>query len=106
VGDDFAGAVARICARHGLTDAAAVGAGVESQVLSAESRQWGRVAVKLPLRDLSSPVSLLHLDVRSVNIIWDAPGRPKLIDWTNSLLGPPQLELARLPRSGTWAPAA
>jgi aminoglycoside phosphotransferase (APT) family kinase protein len=230
VDDDFTGAIARLAARHGLADVAAIGAGVESQVLRADSRQWGRVAVKLPLRDssyvslndpgatteqlfqqehlllnyleksgfpnaprsffcgdisglpyviieyleadrdprqdaskvgrilarlhrislpdlklsaqeglpvpeliparltrrfaayrqlsgsraalpdarvmtgvlrdLSSPVSLLHLDVRSVNIIWDAPGRPKLIDWSNSLLGPPQLELARLAEIG------
>jgi hypothetical protein len=222
VGDDLPGVTARLAARHGLANFAAIGAGVESQVLAADSEQWGRVAVKLPLRDssyvslndpgattgrlfqqehlllsyletsgfpdaprsffygelaglpyvileyldagpdsgrdasgigrtlarlhrvplpdlelsaqeampvteliparltrrldayrrlsgsramlpsaqvmagaldeLSSSVSLLHLDVRSVNIIWDAPGSPKLLDWSNSLLGPPQLE--------------
>jgi aminoglycoside phosphotransferase (APT) family kinase protein len=52
------------------------------------------------LSDLGSPVSLLHLDMRSVNIVWSAPNGPKLLDWSNSVLGPPQLELARLAEIG------
>lgn len=222
--------VAQLAARHGLTNVAAIGAGVEAQVLAADSGAWGRVAVKLPLRDssyvslndpdattgqlfrqehallgylekagfphaprsfccgeisglpyvileyleagpdaaqdagevgrvlaqlhrvplpdlelsaqeglavaeliparltrrfaayrrlsgsravlpgarvmagplraLRGAAALLHLDVRSVNIIWEAPGRPKLLDWSNSLIGPPQLDLARLAEIG------
>jgi hypothetical protein len=228
--EDLAGITARLAHRHSLTNFAAIGAGVESQVLAADSGIWGRVALKLPLRDSSfvslndpgatterlfrqehlllgylakagfpnaprslfygdlaglpyvileyldadpgsrqdagevgrtlarlhrvplpdlelsaqeamavpeliparltrrfaayrrlsgsratlpstqiltralgshsSPVSLLHLDVRSVNIIWGGPDSPKLLDWSNSLLGPPQLELARLAEIG------
>jgi hypothetical protein len=226
---DITSTVARLAAVHGLSGIAAIGAGLESQVLRADSAQWGRVALKLPLRDSGgsandpdatserlfhqehlllnyldasgfpnaprsffygessglpyvilehldmdpgssraasevgralarlhrlplpdlelsaqeampaheliparltrrfgiyrqlsgsraalpspqvmagmlggprSPVSLLHLDIRSVNIIWSAPGRPVLLDWSNSLLGPPQLELARLSEIG------
>jgi hypothetical protein len=52
------------------------------------------------LSEVGSPVSLLHLDVRSVNIIWTAQDGPKLLDWSNSVLGPPQLELARLAEIG------
>jgi hypothetical protein len=57
MGDDLAGIAARLAHRHGLANFAAIGAGVESQVLAADSGTWGRVALKLPLRD-SSYVSL------------------------------------------------
>jgi hypothetical protein len=57
MGEDLAGMAARLAHRHSLTNFAALGAGVESQVLAADSGTWGRVALKLPLRD-SSYVSL------------------------------------------------
>jgi aminoglycoside phosphotransferase (APT) family kinase protein len=229
-GLDPSGIITRLASRHCLSNFAAIGTGVESQVFAADSEQWGRVAIKLPLRDSSyvslndpdatnerlfqqehlllnyleksgfpsaprsfihgdvcglpyvileyldadpashqdaaglgrtlarlhrvplpdlelsaqeampvpeliparltrrfdayrrlsgsraalprspvmagaltepgSSVALLHLDVRSVNIIWSASNGPKLLDWSNSVLGPPQLELARLAEIG------
>jgi aminoglycoside phosphotransferase (APT) family kinase protein len=48
--------------------------------------------------------SLLHLDVREANVLTERGRITGLIDWTNSLIGDPALELARIAEYGSAPP--
>ncbi|WP_458380019.1 phosphotransferase family protein [Sinorhizobium medicae] len=83
-------------------------------------RQRSEVVAKLAevrLREISSDqllevlkakrasVSLLHMDLHPENILCHRGKIRALIDWSNSLVGPPELELYRVAEYGVWEQA-
>lgn len=54
------------------------------------------------LKSERASVSLLHMDLRPENILCLRGKIGALIDWSNSLVGPPDLELYRLAEYGAW----
>lgn len=53
-------------------------------------------ALEAAIGPANGPASLLHLDVRSANVLTRRGRIGGLIDWTNALTGDPALELARI----------
>ncbi len=54
------------------------------------------------LEDRSRP-ALLHMDLRPSNILVTREGVSAILDWSNALMGPPSLEIARLRMYGHYS---
>ncbi len=62
-------------------------------------------ALERALRQASARRALLHMDFRDANILTRNGRIAGLVDWDNSLVGDPALEIARVAESGLWLPA-
>jgi hypothetical protein len=49
-------------------------------------------------------VALLHMDFRPANVLADRGRIAAVVDWANSLVGDPALEIARVAEYGAWEP--
>lgn len=54
------------------------------------------------LRSKQQKIALLHMDFRLENILCLAGRVKAVVDWSNSLVGPPDLELYRVAEYGLW----
>ena len=53
----------------------------------------------------AGPASWIHSDAHLDNVLWRPDGTPVLLDWCNSAVGPPAVDLARFVTEGVYAGA-